>query len=142
MSTVAHDREANRPADDPCARHRCHLCCLDTRMTLTERDVARLHAAGFKDIFRLNTEGDLELRNHDGRCVLLDDGRCSAYAARPEGCRLYPLILDLQTDRVVRDDFCPHRGSFPITTGDVERLRRSVATERIEAERRQWETDD
>jgi Fe-S-cluster containining protein len=130
------------PADDPCARHRCHLCCLDTRMTLTEADVVRLEAAGFKDVFRLNREGDLELRNHDGRCVLLDGGRCTAYAARPEGCRLYPLILDLQTDRVVRDAYCPHRRSFPITTGDAERLRRSVATERIEAERRQWGTDD
>jgi Fe-S-cluster containining protein len=130
------------PADDPCARHGCHLCCLDTRMTLTEGDVARLEAAGFKDFFRLNTEGDLELRNHGGRCVLLDGGRCSAYAARPEGCRLYPLILDLQSDRVVRDEYCPHRGSFPITTGEAERLRRSVAVERIEAERRQWGTDD
>lgn len=110
-------------------------------MTLTEDDVSRLDAAGFEGFARLNTEGDLELRNHDGRCVLLDGGRCAAYAVRPEGCRLYPLILDLQADRVVRDDFCPHRRLFPITTAEAERLRRSVATERIEAERRQWDTD-
>ena len=29
----------------PCLKFGCHICCLDTRMTLTEADVARLEAA-------------------------------------------------------------------------------------------------
>jgi hypothetical protein len=110
-------------------------------MTLTEADLVRLDGAGFKNFARLNADGDVELRNRNGRCVFLLDGRCDAYAARPEGCRLYPLVLDLGSDRVFRDQLCPHRGDFPITAEQVERLRRSVAQEQIEAGNRRWGGD-
>lgn len=121
---------------DPCRRHDCHRCCVDTEMTLTEGDVAELEAAGFSAFSRTRSDGDLELVNHHGRCVFLVDGQCRAYEARPEGCRLYPLVLDLGWDRVVRDELCPHGREFPITGGRSDRLRRSVAREGIEAEER------
>jgi Fe-S-cluster containining protein len=105
-------------------------------MTLTEADVARLEGAGYRDFFRHNPDGDLELRNRRGRCVFLAGGRCRAYSERPEGCRLYPLVLDLGSDRVFRDDFCPHREEFPVVASAVDRLRRSVACEAAEAVRR------
>lgn len=111
-------------------------------MTLIEADIARLDGAGFKNFAHLNTEGDLELRNHDGHCVFLHDGRCGAYTVRPEGCRLYPLILDLENDRVVRDEICPHREEFPILSDHSHRLRRSVARERAEAGHRRKRMDD
>ncbi|HSN54590.1 MAG TPA: YkgJ family cysteine cluster protein [Candidatus Sulfomarinibacteraceae bacterium] len=120
----------------PCRRHDCHACCVATRMTLTEADVERLRSAGYQDFARVNGDGDLELVNRDGRCVFLGDGRCRVYRVRPEGCRLYPLVLDLGDDRVVRDRFCPYWREFPVTAERVRRLRRSVALEAVEACRR------
>jgi Fe-S-cluster containining protein len=105
-------------------------------MTLTEQDVARLRCAGFDDFYRLNLDGDLELVNRDGRCVFHDGERCRVYPLRPEGCHLYPLVLDLDDDRVVRDPFCPYRAEFPMSTESKQRLRRSVAIEVAEARRR------
>ena len=105
-------------------------------MTLTEADVERLRGAGHRDFARVNGDGDLELVNREGRCVFLEDGRCRAYEVRPEGCRLYPLVLDLGDGRVVRDLFCPYRDEFPVTAERVRRLRRSVELEAIEARRR------
>jgi Fe-S-cluster containining protein len=52
-------------------------------MTLTEADVERLRSAGYQDFARVNGDGDLELVNRDGRCVFLEDGRCSVYRVRP-----------------------------------------------------------
>lgn len=121
---------------NPCRAHGCHVCCVETRMTLTLADIRRLESAGFSDFARENREGDLELRNRDGRCVFLEDGRCRVYDQRPVGCQLYPLILDLGLNRVVRDDYCPHHEEFPIDPGAVSRLRRSVARESVEATQR------
>jgi Fe-S-cluster containining protein len=107
-------------------------------MTLTEDDRIRLEAAGSADFFSRNDDDDLELRNLGGRCVFLSRGRCRVYDMRPEGCRLYPLVLDLADDQVVRDPFCPHRHEFSCDAKDERRLRESVAKERAEAMERRW----
>ncbi len=117
----------------PCRAHSCDRCCWRTRMTLTAADVARLRAAGRRRFCRRNRDGIPQLVNHAGRCVFLVGGRCSVYEIRPEGCRLYPLILNLGTNRVERDDFCPWAGEFEFSAGDERRLRRSVAAEEREA---------
>jgi Fe-S-cluster containining protein len=62
---------------NPCVRNACHICCLDTRMTLTEADVARLEAAGYEDFYFVNDDHDLQLLNVDGHCIFLVEGRCS-----------------------------------------------------------------
>jgi Fe-S-cluster containining protein len=111
-------------------------------MTLTEADVARLDDAGHRDFARRNRDGDLELRNRDGRCVFLVDGRCSVYQSRPEGCELYPLTLDLATGAVVRDRDCPFRDEFELDARRADRLRRSVSTEARERGRRRWSARD
>ena len=103
-------------------------------MTLTEADRARLEAAGHRDFFFVNEDDDLQLLNVDDHCVFLADGRCSVYDDRPEGCQIYPLILDLSVDRVLRDAFCPWAEEFRFTREDEVRLRRSVVEE--ESERR------
>jgi Fe-S-cluster containining protein len=122
------------PRSNPCFDHDCHICCLNTRMTLTEADRARLEAVGHRDFFIVNEGDDLQLLNVDSHCVFLADGRCSVYDDRPEGCRIYPLILDLSVDRVLRDAFCPWAEEFRFTREDEVRLRRSVVEE--ESERR------
>ena len=120
----------------PCRRNACSLCCVATEMTLTDDDVLRLASAGHSDFFVCDDDGYLRLRNEDGRCVFLGDGGCLVYAHRPVGCRLYPLILDLDRDSVVLDDICPHADEFEITPSAEDRLRRSVANEDLEARRR------
>lgn len=126
---------------NPCRRHECHLCCVDTRMTLTGADVSALESAGHSDFARLNSRSDLELKNSDGRCIFLADGRCAVYEIRPEGCRLFPLILDIGVDRVVRDEYCPHWREFSIDADAADRVRRSVEIETVEAEKRRGHGD-
>jgi Fe-S-cluster containining protein len=103
-------------------------------MTLTEADVARIEAAGHGDFYFVNHDLDLQLANVDGHCVFLDDGRCSVHDERPEGCRYYPLMLDLSVDRVVLDALCPWAEEFEFGQQERVELRRSVIDE--EAERR------
>jgi len=129
-----------KESTNPCIRHDCHICCLDTRMTLTEADVTRLEAAGHSGFFFVNDDYDLQLLNVDGHCVFLVNGLCSVRDDRPEGCRLYPLILDLSVDRVVLDAVCPWAEEFTFGRYDEVQLRRSVRDEesegRIRASRR------
>ena len=124
----------------PCLRNACHICCLDTRMTLTEADVGRLEAVGQRGFYFVNDDHDLQLLNVDGHCIFLVEGRCSVHDDRPEGCRLYPLILDLSVDRVVLDTICPWARDFTFTQEDEVQLRRSVVDEeregRLRASRR------
>jgi Fe-S-cluster containining protein len=103
-------------------------------MTLTESDVARLRAAGHRGFFFVNHEKDYQLKNVDGHCIFLVDGRCSVHDDRPQGCRTYPLILDLSVDRVVLDDVCPWASEFSFSQEDEVSLRKSVIDE--ESERR------
>ncbi|MCW8984399.1 MAG: YkgJ family cysteine cluster protein [Thermoanaerobaculales bacterium] len=122
--------------ENPCFAHDCHMCCLNTRMTLTEADAARLETAGNRDFYFVNDDHDLQLVNVDGHCIFLVDGRCSVHDDRPEGCRLYPLILDLSVDRVVLDAFCPWAREFAFTQDDRVQLRKSVTDEEGEARKR------
>lgn len=56
---------------------------------------ARYTHASFLDgiypIFLMNTQGE------DHACVLLENGRCRVYEARPRTCRLYPFSVDTGT---------------------------------------------
>ena len=118
---------------NPCFDHDCHICCVNTRMTLTEADVSRLKSAGQNAFCFVNDDYDLQIVNVDGQCIFLANGRCSVHQDRPEGCRLYPMILDLSVDRVVLDAFCPWACEFGFTREDEVQLRRSVVDEARES---------
>ena len=66
-------------------------------------------------------------------CFFLKEGRCSVYADRPEGCRIYPFVMQAEDGRVVRDEDCPFRQEFPRDLGLERRLKRVVLTLRREA---------
>ena len=102
-----------------CKKNSCHLCCLETEMELTLSDISRLKGAGFKGFS--TEEGEVpRLINVNGRCILLDDDNlCSAYSHRPQGCRCYPLIMDIEMEDVILDDYCPHSGDFTVEGEDV-----------------------
>jgi len=95
----------------------CGACCQSLRVAVTHHDVARLARAlqrpaaglvewlGGDEVDMTNEPGSFfELRegrrlmvlaNARGACHLLDaDQRCSAYAARPLDCALFPFALE------------------------------------------------
>ena len=119
----------------PCLRHGCDACCHVTRMSLTLADVCRLERAGHRDFCDLGDDGALRLRNVDGRCTFLVGGRCVAYADRPDGCVLYPLIWftgDGEEGEAGLHEFCSYRDEFRFSQGDREWLERSIAAEDAE----------
>jgi len=83
-------------------------------MLLSKEDVSRLEKAGFNlnEFQRRDRQGYAKLRNRKGYCVLYDTKkrRCRAYKARPEGCRLYPVIHSVE-DGIILDDLCPMRNT-------------------------------
>lgn len=62
-------------------------------MPLTLEDIERIRSLGYKlEEFAEFRDGYWRLKNIDGHCVFLRNGRCSIYEHRPEGCRYYPVI--------------------------------------------------
>lgn len=107
---------------NPCLAHGCSLCCHDTAMPLREADAARLAALGHdRARFARVEDGWLLLRNEGGACVFLREGRCTVYEARPEGCRLYPLVWEEDAGPAL-DELCPWRGEFHHTPQERRRL--------------------
>ncbi len=87
----------------------CGLCCRDTEMPLTPRDVERIEALGYgREEFSVERGGVRYLRNVDGKCFFYEDGRgCRIYPYRPLGCSVYPVVLDAEEGRPVADPYCP-----------------------------------
>lgn len=104
-------------------RHRCILCCVETKMPLSRSDIRRILKAGYSlKEFAVKTSVGWRLKNRSGRCVFLSGEGCVIYPIRPEGCKLYPLVYDEELGTVRFDDLCPHRGEFQMTRMDIRRL--------------------
>jgi uncharacterized protein len=121
--------------DSPCTRHGCAACCFDTEMPLTEDDITRLAALGHpRDAFvAWSDEGSAQLNTVEPSaagaprpCFFLRDGRCSVYAHRPAGCRIYPLVLN-ERRRIERDADCPHGVEFLLDPAAKRRIERILA---------------
>ena len=93
----------------------CGVCCTETEMLLSKRDIKRLEKRGFsqREFARFDRQGYVQLKNRDGYCVFYDRNNqiCSVYADRPSGCRVYPVILD-EEKGIVLDTICESRGSI------------------------------
>jgi dCTP deaminase len=120
----APDRDAFRVVPAPCLEMGCNECCLDTEMPLSRRDVERLEGRGHRPSeFTVTEDGFTFLANVDDRCFFLDaEGRCREYGHRPEGCRLYPLVLDEEMSDFAMDHVCPHRASVVAERSDETAL--------------------
>ena len=107
----------------PCLKHKCNLCCVETRMPLSRSDIRRILKAGYSlNDFTVKTEEGWRLKNRFGRCVFLGEEGCEIYLYRPEGCRLYPLIYDEASRTPMLDELCPYKDEFKVSSGDIERL--------------------
>jgi Fe-S-cluster containining protein len=119
---------------DTCLRYGCIKCCLGTEMPLSSLDIARIRDLGFsEDFFILKRNGNRQLKNVSGRCVFHDGQRCVIYDHRPEGCRLYPAILNEEIRRVVLDSHCPHHGQFQLTPSTSREV--TILVRKLDAEK-------
>ena len=93
----------------------CGICCTETEMLLSKKDIKRLEGKGFRliEFAQFDRQGYVQLKNRDGYCFFYDrsNRRCSVYPDRPSGCRVYPVILD-EEKGIVLDTICESRGSI------------------------------
>ncbi|MHB2035413.1 MAG: YkgJ family cysteine cluster protein [Nitrososphaerales archaeon] len=119
-----------------CKNHSCVTCCYETEMLLTEEDVKRIVGMGFKEnFFAAGSDGFKVLKNSkEGRCVFHDGTQCTIYENRPAGCRLYPIIFDEGLNVPVKDELCPYRDEFGLSS-KAKRELSEVYTELISEQR-------
>lgn len=114
---------AHIESGSPCLKHSCSLCCHETNMLLTRLDMYRIVKMGYK--IRDFAKRDLDywrLKNINGKCFFLEGDLCRIYRYRPYGCRLYPLVFDLNKHRALLDNYCPYRWEFKVCGRDVRKL--------------------
>ncbi len=115
----------------------CGVCCTETEMLLSEKDITRLVKKGFGETYfvKYDKQGYAQLRNRRGYCVFYDteQRRCNVYIDRPSGCRVYPVIFD-EEKGIVLDDICGARNT--ITTEEKKLKGKKVIKllERIDSE--------
>jgi Fe-S-cluster containining protein len=89
--------------------------------------VKRIEKLGFKrGDFTVEAESETRLKNLAKSCFFLKDDKCRIYENRPEGCRIYPLVYDVDTHKFVFDEVCPHANEFKATREDKDRLKRLI----------------
>jgi Fe-S-cluster containining protein len=95
----------------------CGICCTQTEMLLSNRDIRRLEKKGYikTNFVRYDKQGYAQLKNRDGFCVFYDrqNQLCSVYADRPTGCQIYPVIFD-EEKGVVLDEICQSRATITL----------------------------
>jgi uncharacterized protein len=93
----------------------CGVCCTETEMLLSKKDIKRLMDKGYsqKQFVRYDKQGYATLKNRDGYCVFYDlkNRRCSEYENRPSGCRVYPVIVDEDVG-IILDTICESRSTI------------------------------
>jgi uncharacterized protein len=101
-------------------------------MELCRADIMRLERRGHQrgEFSQTGADGIPRLRNSEGYCFFYDHDlkRCREYASRPQGCRIYPVILSSE-DAIVVDKLCPENET--LTEQEIElkgrKLRRLLA---------------
>ncbi len=107
-----------------CQENGCFICCLETSMPLSQADIDRLSGLGYTD-FTVVVDNERRLRNLNWACFFLEDYGCRVYEDRPEGCRLYPLILG-NGGAIGLDGDCLQADEFTYTGDDVSNLRELI----------------
>ncbi|MCL2359003.1 MAG: YkgJ family cysteine cluster protein [Candidatus Bathyarchaeota archaeon] len=81
-------------------------------MLLSKKDIKRLAQKGYTPsrFVRYDKQGYATLKNHGGYCIFYDpkNHRCNVYVDRPDGCRVYPVIVD-EEKGIVLDTICNSR---------------------------------
>ena len=92
-------------------------------MILSNNDIEKIQKIGYtKNFFVRKKDGWMKLKNKNGRCVFHNGKICIIYNQRPEGCRLYPLIFNIELKSAVIDNFCPYGNNFSLKLEDSKKL--------------------
>ncbi len=87
----------------------CGVCCINTEMLLSNQDIKRLTEKGHlkENFMQIDQDGYAQLKNINGHCVFYNiaKSKCNIYEDRPEGCQIYPIILD-EEKGIVFDEGC------------------------------------
>ena len=111
-----------------CLNNKCIKCCIKTSMLLIEADIEKIKNLGYKKEFFVKKRGSYhKLKNKDGKCVFHNGKICQIYENRPEGCKIYPLIYDVDLKSAVVDKDCPYGDSFKFDTNDIKTLYRLIS---------------
>ena len=120
-----------------CSDFSCAKCCKDTKMILSSNDIQNIVECGYKkeDFCFTDDEGYTRLKNIGGNCFFLQDNKCIIYSSRPQGCKFYPIIFDLDKNKAVVDLECPLAESISsktVTTftKDLRKLIRKILEEK------------
>lgn len=83
-------------------------------MLLSREDIIRIQALGFSpdDFCTQDSEGFYKLQNIDGACYFLENNQCKIYPNRPQGCKFYPIIFDVDSNKAICDSECPLKDSL------------------------------
>ena len=97
----------------------CGKCCLETEMILSQQDIELIKKSYPNNlrkqdfVFKTNN-AQFQLKNIEGYCVFFDYSSkiCNIYKYRPQGCRFYPLIYDINEGKCELDEDCPRTSLF------------------------------
>ncbi len=93
----------------------CGVCCTETEMLLSKKDIKRLEKKGFSknQFVNFDKQGYATLKNREGYCVFYDrkNHLCGVYTDRPSGCRVYPVIVDVDVG-IILDEICQSRSTI------------------------------
>jgi hypothetical protein len=109
-------------------------------MALLEEDIQRMESLGFaRERFAVESKGLVVLRNLHHRCFFHDGTRCTVYAVRPMGCRLYPVVYAEYSGTGALDRLCPFRDEFSLSSeskrGSAELFHRLIREARLKKAR-------
>ena len=82
-------------------------------MMLIRSDIEKIIDLGYKeeDFSYRDEDGFTKLRNINGECFFLKENKCTIYDDRPQGCKFYPIIFDIDFNKAIIDPECPLHGS-------------------------------
>ncbi len=111
----------------------CGKCCINTEMILSQQDIEKIIKFYPKKIKKkkfsfINQNGFFQLKNSTNHCVFLDNlsMKCTIYDFRPQGCRFYPLIYDIDEQLCKLDADCPRTHVFYESKQDFEKSCRNL----------------
>ncbi len=106
-------------------------------MMLSSEDVQVIIDCGYRkiDFCFVDEEGFTRLKNINGVCFFLRDNKCIIYSSRPQGCKFYPIIFDLDKNNAIVDPDCPLAKSISSKiastfNNDLKKLIRKIIEER------------
>jgi Fe-S-cluster containining protein len=92
-------------------------------MVLSYNDIENIQKMGYDHQFFVSeSKGWLQLKNNTGRCVFHNGTRCTIYDNRPEGCNLYPVVYNTDTNSAILDNECPQKQYFSLSKAKSRKL--------------------